>query len=170
MVCCKLFLPLACAVLLGVGCSQPESADTLFTKGEAATHRVSTYAQAEAHLAAFLAHYPNDIRADVALQALARILQSQGRSAEAIAQYEALIRRFPDSRYADQAQFMIGYIHDQGGNYDQARLAYQKVIDRYAESELVDDARISIANLGKSLEDWLVPDSSAVGRALPRGH
>ena len=170
MIWCKLFLTLVCAVLLGVGCSQPESADNLFTKGEAATHRVSTYSQAEAHLSAFLTHYPNDSRADVALQALARILQSQGRSAEAIARYEELIRRFPDSRYADQAQFMIGYIHDQNGNYDQARLAYQKVLDRYAKSELVDDAKISIANLGKSLEDWLVPDSSAVGSALPQGN
>ena len=56
---------------------------------------------------------------------------------------------------------MIGYIHDQNGDYAQARTAYRKVIRLYPHSDLVDDAEISIANLGRSLETWLLPDSSA---------
>jgi len=154
----------ATAASVAGGCAR-ESADVLFSRGEAATHRVATYGEAETHLEAFLRHYPNDPRADVALQALARILQSQGRAQEAVERYEELVKRFPESRYVDQAQFMIGYIHDQNGRLELARLAYQKVISQYPQSELVDDAKVSIANLGKSLESWLLPDSSGVDTA-----
>ena len=149
---------LVCA--LGVGCGG-ESADELFDKGEAATHQVATYSRAQTYLADFLKRYPDDPRADVALQGLARILQSRQMGPRAISRYEELIRRFPQSRYVDQAQFMIGYIHDQNGDYAQARTAYRKVIRLYPHSDLVDDAEISIANLGRSLETWLLPDSSA---------
>ena len=75
------------------------------------------------------------------------------------------MRRFPESRYVDQAQFMIGYIHDQNGDFERARLAYSKVISQYPQSELVDDAKVSIANLGKSLESWLLPGSSSADTA-----
>ena len=154
-------IPLVCIALLGLGCSR-ESADDLFTKGEAATHQVSTYPEAESNLKKFLGGYPDDPRADVALQALARVLLSLGKSGEAVDRYEELIRRFPDSRYVDQAQFMIGYIYDQNGEYEKARAAYQKVIDTYPHSELIDDSRVSLANLGRPLETWLPSDSTHV--------
>ena len=147
-----------CVGLWISGCSR-ESADELFSKGEAAAHQMATYPEAESNLARFLRHYPDDPRADVALQALARVLMNQERGKEAIARYEELIRRFPDSRYVAQAQFMIGYIYDQGGSYEQARAAYQQVIERYPNSDLVDDATKSIENLGKPLETWIFPDS-----------
>ena len=152
---------LVCMALLVLGCSR-ESADELFTKGEVATHQVSSYPEAEVHLKKFLKGYPDDARADVALQALARVLLSQGKAEEAIARYEELLRRFSDSRYVDQAQFMIGYIYDQNGDYEKARAAYQKVIDLYPQSELIDDSRVSIANLGRPLETWIPYDSSRV--------
>ena len=74
----QVFVFVAAVSSLVVGCAR-ESADELFSKGEAATHRVATYGEAESHLEAFLRHYPNDPRADVALQALARITQSRVR-------------------------------------------------------------------------------------------
>ena len=109
------------------GCAQ-HSADDLFTQGEHATHDVNTYDEAVEHLSAFLKHFPEDPRADVALQAVARVYQAQGKSGLAIKSYEELINRFPNSRYADQAQFMIGYIYDLSGNRDMAVQAYRKVI------------------------------------------
>jgi TolA-binding protein len=140
-----------------MGCAR-ESADELFRKGEEAAHVESSYPQAEKHLEAFLYGYPDDPRADVALQALARVHLSQGKTERAIVRYEELVERFPKSRYADQAQFMIGYTYDQAGSYERAREAYQRVIDRYPQSELSDDARISIANLGRPPEAWIPPD------------
>ena len=130
-------------VMLGVsiGCSG-ESADEMFSKGEHATHDVTTYDEAVLHLTSFMKQYPDDPRADVALQALARVYQAQSRSAEAIKAYKELIHRFPKSRYADQAQFMIGYIHDLGGNREEAVKAYREVIARFPTSGLADDARV----------------------------
>lgn len=132
-----------------------ESADDLFSKGEHATHDVETYDEAVRHLSAFLKSYPDDPRADVALQAIARVYQAQGKSDVAIKTYEELINRFPKSRYADQAQFMVGYIHDLGGNKEAAVTAYQAVIRKFPESGLADDARVSIANIDKPLEAWI---------------
>ena len=140
-----------------IGCSG-ESADELFTKGEHATHDVETYGEAIQHLSKFIDGFPDDPRADVALQALARVYQAQGKSDTAIETYDALISRFPKSRYADQAQFMVGYIHDLAGNKAEALKAYQKVIDNYPESGLGDDARVSIQNIDKPLEDWIGPE------------
>ena len=148
---------LVVAVACGVGCAR-ESADELFSKGEEAAHEESSYPQAEKHLEAFLQRFPDDPRADVALQALARVNLSQGKADRAIARYEELVDRFPKSRYADQAQFMIGYTYDQAGSYERAHEAYQKVIDLYPQSELSDDARISIANLGRPPEAWIPPE------------
>ena len=144
------FLPLfvACG-------AQEQSADLLFREGEQATHDMASYPVAEVKLAEFLAQFPDDPRAEVALQALARVLLNQQKHKEAIARYETLIARFPQSRYCVQAQFMIGYIHDQLGDYEQARVAYQQVIDTYPNSELVDDAKFSIENLGKVPDQWL---------------
>ncbi len=139
------------------GCAR-ESADELFSKGEEAAHVESSYPQAETYLEFFLSRFPDDPRADVALQALARVHLSQGKADRAITRYEELVERFPKSRYADQAQFMIGYTHDQAGSYERAREAYQRVIDLYPQSELSDDARISIANLGRPPEAWIPPD------------
>lgn len=148
------FFILAGVVVAGCG---GESADDLFKRGEAATHQVENYAEAETLLAQFIERYPKDPRADIALQALARVLLNQKKSDQAIARYEAMLKQFPDSRYCPQAQFMIAYIYDQAGDYDRARTAYQKVLDLYPDSELVDDARISIKNLGKAPEQWLFP-------------
>jgi TolA-binding protein len=151
---------LRCQVLVGllclsvVGCSG-ESADELFTKGEHATHDVATYDEAIKHLATFIQQFQDDPRADVALQALARVYQAQGKSPEAIKTYEALIQRFPKSRYADQAQFMVGYIYDLSGNKDKAVKAYREVIARFPSSGLADDARVSIENIDKPLEAWI---------------
>lgn len=144
------FLPLfvACG-------AQEQSADFLFQEGEQATHDMASYPIAEVKLSEFLAQFPDDPRAEVALQALARVLMNQQKHKEAIERYETLIVRFPQSRYCTQAQFMIGYIHDQLGDYEQARVAYQQVIDTYPNSELVDDAKFSIENLGKSPDQWL---------------
>ncbi|MDE2829290.1 MAG: tetratricopeptide repeat protein [Gemmatimonadota bacterium] len=144
------FLPLfvACG-------AQEQSADLLFREGEQATHDMASYPVAEVKLAEFLTLFPDDPRAEVALQALARVLMNQQKHKEAIARYETLIARFPQSRYCVQAQFMIGYIHDQLGDYEQARVAYQQVIDTYPNSELVDDAKFSIENLGKVPDQWL---------------
>lgn len=143
------------AVVIAFAACSGESADDLFTKGEEATHDVETYDQAVAHLSAFLKQFPDDPRADVALQAVARVYQAQGKSAVAIKTYEELVNRFPKSRYADQAQFMVGYIHDLGGNRDAAVKAYREVIQRYPESGLADDARVSIENIDKPLEAWI---------------
>lgn len=145
---------ICCAFI--AGCQGP-SADELFKQGEEATHHVDQYPLAEVKLAEFLDHYPNDPRADIALQALARVLMNQNKGDEAIARYEALLRQYPQSRYSPQAQFMIGYICDQAGQFDKARVAYQKVIETYPQSDLVDDAQISIQNMGKSPELWLLP-------------
>ena len=155
------FLAMCCACALLSGC-RGESADELFEKGEAATHRVKTYPQAEEYLGRFIEQHPDDPRADVALQALGRVLLTQERYDRAIARYQELARRFPESRYADQAHFMIGYIHDLNNRLEEARKAYQTVIDRYPQSDLVDDARLSIANLGKSPEAWLKGDTTDV--------
>ena len=144
------FLPLF------VACGgQDQSADSLFREGEQAAHDMTSYPVAEVKLAEFLARFPDDPRAEVALQALARVLLNQQKHKEAIVRYETLIARFPQSRYCVQAQFMIGYIYDQLGDYEQARVAYQQVIDTYPKSELVDDAKFSIENLGKVPEQWL---------------
>ena len=141
---------------LFVACgAQEQSADLLFREGEQATHDMASYPVAVVKLAEFLTRFPDDPRAEVALQALARVLMNQQKHKEAIARYETLIARFPKSRYCVQAQFMIGYIYDQLGDYKQARVAYQQVIDTYPNSELVDDAKFSIANLGKAPEQWL---------------
>ena len=142
---------------LVVGC-EGESADDLFAKGEEATHDVSTYDEAIVHLSAFLKQHPDDPRADVALQAVARVYQAKGESAVAIKTYEELINRFPQSRYADQAQFMVGYIHDLGGNKTEAVKAYRAVIADYPTSGLADDAKVSIANIDKPLEAWIGSD------------
>lgn len=154
-----LALLLALAVI-SQGC-QGKSADSLFEEGEHATHDMASYPVAEAKLSQFLTQYPGDPRADVALQALARVLMNQQKSKEAIDRYEMLIKRFPQSRYCAQAQFMVGYIYDQMGDEDQAKTAYQKVIDAYSTSDLVDDARISIENMGKAPEQWLFPKSTS---------
>ena len=146
-------------VFLGYGCSG-ESADSLFKEGEHATHDMASYPVAEAKLSEFLEKYPEDPRADVALQALARVLMNQQKNKEAIDRYKTLITRFPKSRYCPQAQFMIGYIFDQSGDQEQAKIAYQKVIDNYPTSELADDAKISIENMGKAPEQWLFPKSN----------
>ena len=143
--------------LLFVACGeQDKAADELFRAGEQATHNMASHPVAEAKLSEFLTRFPDDPRAEIALQALARVLMNQQKHTEAIARYETLIARFPQSRYCDQAQFMIGYIHDQLGDHEQARMAYQQVVDTYPNSELVDDAKFSIANLGKSPEQWLL--------------
>jgi len=146
-------------VLVLVGCAG-ESADKLFAEGEKATHDIHSYDIAVGKLTEFLKLYPNDPRADVALQALARVLMNQQKNAEAIARYESLIKEFPNSRFCAQAQFMIAYIYDQDGNFEQAKGAYQKVIENYPDSELVDDAKISIANMGKTPETWLFPEKA----------
>jgi TolA-binding protein len=158
------FMPLVMMVLFGLiqGCSS-QSADELFSKGEAATHLETSYPEAEQYLATFLDEYPDDPRVDLALQALARVLLNQHKTEKAIERYEELIRRFPKSRYSDQAQFMIGYTFDQQGLMEKARAAYQKVINNFPGSDLVDDAKISIANLGKPPEAWFPADSSASG-------
>jgi TolA-binding protein len=150
-------------LLIAVACSG-ETADSLFTRGEAATHDVSRYAEAVVHLEAFLRDFPGDPRADVATQALARVYQSQGLSEKAVATYGNLIRRFPQSRYADQAQFMIGYIHDLQGRKEEAVAAYRKVLEGYPASELADDARISIANIDKPLETWIQLEAAGPGK------
>lgn len=142
-----------------LGCSG-KTADTLFAEGEQATHDIHTYNEAEVKLSEFLDLFPNDPRADVALQALARVLMNQKKHAESIARYEKLIQQFPDSRFCAQAQFMIAYIYDQDGEYDKAKASYQKVIENYPESELVDDAQISIQNMGKTPETWLFPETA----------
>ena len=142
------------SLLLACG-GQNEMADALFEEGEKATHDVATHGVAEAKLSEFLARFPDDPRAEVALQGLARVLMNLQKYPEAIARYETLIERFPQSRYCVQARFMIGYIHDQQGDYEKARLAYQQVVDAYPTSELADDAEISIQNLGKAPEQWL---------------
>lgn len=144
------FIPL----LLACG-GQKQMANALFEEGEKATHDVATYPVAEAKLSEFLARFPDDPRAEVALQALARVLINLQKYKDAIARYETLIERFPQSRYRVQARFMIGYIHDQQGDYEEARAAYQQVVDAYPTSELADDAKISIQNLGKTSEQWL---------------
>jgi TolA-binding protein len=149
------------AIFLAVGCGGP-SADSLFEKGEQATHDLKTYPQAEQYLAEFLTRFPDEPRVDIALQALARVLMNQSKWGEAIARYRELLARFPESRYCAQAQFMIGYIYDQSGEEQKARSAYQKVIRKYPHSDLVDDARISIQNMGKTPERWLFPDSTSV--------
>ena len=151
-------LGLAASVLLG--CAR-ESADALFSKGEAATHKEASYPQAEALLKEFLDVYPDDPRADLILHALARVLLNRHKFDEAIVSYETLVRRFPESRYADQAQFMVGYAYDLQGKYERAREAYQKVIDKFSDSELNDDAAISIRNLGKPPEQWFPVDSTS---------
>ncbi len=151
-------LGLAASVLLG--CAR-ESADELFSKGEAATHKEASYPQAEALLKEFLDVYPDDPRADLVLHALARVLLNRHKFDEAIVSYETLVRRFPESRYADQAQFMVGYAYDLQGKYERAREAYQKVIDKFPDSELNDDAAISIRNLGKPPEQWFPVDSTS---------
>lgn len=151
----SLFL-LVCVLGVVYGCMGP-SADDLFKQGEEATHHVDQFPVAEAKLAEFLDRFPTDPRADIALQALARVLMNQDKGDAAIARYERLIQQFPDSRYCPQAQFMIGYIYDQAGKVDQARLAYQKVIESYPQSDLADDAQISIQNMGKAPELWLFP-------------
>ncbi len=148
------------AASLCLGCAR-ESADELFSKGEAATHKEATYPQAEGHLKKFLDFYPDDPRADLVLHALARVLLNRHKFDEAIEFYETLVRRFPESRYADQAQFMIGYAYDLQGKFEEAREAYQKVIDMFPESELYDDATISIRNLGKPPEEWFPVDSTS---------
>jgi outer membrane protein assembly factor BamD (BamD/ComL family) len=150
-------------IALLLSCSG-ESADDLFTRGEEATHRVEEYDKAEDYLVRFLDGYPEDPRADVALQALARILNSQNKNTPAVTRYQELVERFPDSRYAAQSQFMIGYIFDQDGKSDLARIEYQKVIERYPDSDLVDDSEISIENLGKAPELWLFPEDSTSTR------
>ena len=149
------FMSLFFASLLLACSGQNKMADALFEEGENATHDVATHPVAEAKLAEFLAQFPDDPRAEVALQALARVLINLQKYKEAIARYETLIERFPQSRYCVQARFMIGYIHDQLGDYEKARSAYQQVVDAYPTSELADDAKISIQNLGKVPEQWL---------------
>ncbi len=144
-------------ILVAAGCSK-QSADELFTKGERATHDVKTYDEATVHLTAFLEGYPEDPRADVALQAVARVYQAQGKSDTAIKTYEELIDRFPKSRYADQAQFMVGYIHDLNGNKSAALKAYRAVVSNFSNSGLADDARVSIQNIDKPLEAWIGAD------------
>ncbi len=145
---------LSALILVTVGCNT-ESADDLFTNGEYATHDVETYDEAVGHLTKFLDLFPDDPRADVALQAIARVYQAQGKSDKAITSYETLISRFPDSRYADQAQFMVGYIHDLNGKKDAAIKSYEALIARFPESSLADDARVSIKNIDKPLESWI---------------
>lgn len=152
-----IFLILVLAVL---GCSG-ESADELFQEGEKATHDIHSYDEAETKLSQFLEKFPNDSRADVALQALARVLMNRGKNEAAIARYESLIQKFPDSRFCAQAQFMIAYIYDQDEVYEKAKAAYQKVIENYPQSELVDDAEISIQNMGKTPETWLFPENGS---------
>ena len=148
------------AVFLAVGCGGA-SADSLFEKGEQATHELKTYPQAEQYLIEFLTRFPEEPRADIALQALARVLMNQSKWGETIARYQELLHRFPESRYCAQSQFMIGYIYDQSGEHQKARSAYQKVIRQYPQSDLVDDAQISIENMGKTPERWLFPDSTS---------
>ena len=146
--------PFFVSLFLACG-GQEKSADLLFREGENAAHDIATYPVAEVKLSEFLARFPDDSRADVALQALARVLMNRQKYTEAIARYETLIARFPESRYCAQARFMIGYIYEQLGDRDRARLAYQKVLNAYPTSDLVDDAKISIQNLGKAPEQWL---------------
>lgn len=155
---------LICLLAL-VGCGG-ESADTLFAEGEKATHDIHSYDQAVSKLSEFLERFPNDSRADVALQALARVLMNQNKHPEAIARYESLIKQFPDSRFCAQAQFMIAYIYDQDGEFENAKMAYQKVIENYPDSELVDDAKISIQNMGKTPESWLFPEAGTGDSSL----
>ena len=140
-----------------ISCSG-ESADELFLRGEKATHKAADYADAEEALSKFLGRFSDDRRADVALQALARVYLTQRKDLEALQRYEELVRRFPESRFAPQAQFMVGYVFDQRGQIDEAREAYKKVIDRYPKSDLVDDAKVSIVNLGKPPEAWFPMD------------
>ena len=154
---------LGIAASLLLGCAR-ESADELFAKGEAATHKEANYPEAEAHLKKFLDFYPDDPRSDLALHALARVLLNRHKFDEAIGVYETLVRRFPESRYADQAQFMVGYAYDLQGKYQRAREAYQKVIDMFPDSELNDDAAISIRHLGKPPEEWFPVDSTSTTR------
>ena len=153
-------------VVLTFGACSGKSADTLFAEGEKATHDIHSYHEAEEKLSEFLDKFPNDSRADVALQALARVLMNQNKNADAIARYESLIQQFPDSRFCAQAQFMVAYIYDQEGKFENAKVAYQKVIDNYPESELVDDARISIQNMGKTPETWLFPETASQDSSL----
>ena len=155
----RFYCVMFCVTLATLGC-QGESADDLFAKGEEATHNVAAYPEAEIKLAEFIDRFPDDPRADIALQALARVLMNQQKNQDAIARYEELLKRLPDSRYCPQAQFMIGYIHDQDGRFDAARQAYQSVIDSYPASELADDAKVSIANMGKTPKQWLFPGNA----------
>lgn len=136
------------------GCGR-KSADELFLEGEKASHNARTYPQAEKFLKEFLKRFPDDVRCDVALIAMARILQNQDRPQEALDAYQQILDRYPDSRKADESQFMIGYIHDGMQNLEKARAAYQKVIEKYPGSDFVDDARASLDHLGKSPEQWL---------------
>ncbi len=154
-----IFWGMAVLYVLAPGCAQ-ESADELFRQGERATHDVEDYPEAVTHLTRFIEVFPADPRADVALQALARVYQAQGEGDRAISAYQSLIDRFPRSRYVDQAQFMIGYIHDLAGRKEAAVEAYQMVIDNYPQSVLVDDATISVENIDKPLEAWIDSVSS----------
>lgn len=151
---------LVLAAIAVSGCGNGESADVLFTRGEAATHRVPSYDEAEEALGEFLDRFPNDPRADVALQSLARVLLSRQKYDDAVGRYRQLADTYPESRYRDQAQFMIGYVLDLKGDLEGARVAYEKVIALYPDSDLADDALLSIQNLGKAPEDWLAPDES----------
>ena len=142
-----------------------KSADDLFKEGEKASHNPNTYPQAEKSLEEFLKRFPDDVRGDAALIALARILQNQDRPQEAVAAYQQVVERYPDSQKADEAQFMIGYIHDSLKDFEKARAAYEKVIEKFPHSEFVDDAKASLLHLGKSPDQWLTetkPETVAV--------
>ena len=69
-------VPLLLLLFIVYGCGE-KSADSLFKEGESATHDMASYPVAKKKLAEFLELFPNDPRADVALQALARILMNQ---------------------------------------------------------------------------------------------
>ena len=78
-----------------------------------------------------------------------------------ISRYQELLDRYPESDLAYKAQFMIGFIYSEDlCDYPKAREAYRKVIDNYPDSDIVPSAKWMLENMGKSLEELGIFESS----------
>lgn len=171
-----LALALASLVVLA-GCGKP-SADEYFSKAQgeykAAKAAADTVQNREEAAKLFepavedfqkvVQEYPGSPLAEDALFRIAAIRNNEMHDLDrAIVSYKQFVDRYPDAKKAPEATFIVGYLYNNDlHQLDSATVWLNRFLERFPQHELAVSAQFELSQLGKSPDDLLPADSTAV--------
>jgi TolA-binding protein len=66
-----------------------------------------------------------------------------------------LINKYPTNEFAEDATFLLAFTYENNLNdLTNARKYYEQFLKNFPKGELAEEARLSIANLGKTTEEF----------------